>query len=86
MIPGNDPERAPPININRCHQWYSFIQAFSAQLVRHVLSKFSHSSGLILDPFVGTGTTCVECKILGIPSVGIDVNPMALFASRVKTT
>lgn len=85
-MPGIDPERAPPFDINRCHRWYSFIQAFSAQLVRHVLSKFSHSSGLIFDPFVGTGTTCVECKIQGIPSVGIDANPMALFASRVKTT
>jgi hypothetical protein len=28
----------------------------------------------------------VECKILGIPSVGIDANPIAVFASRVKTT
>ena len=38
----------------------------------------------MLDPFCGTGTTLVECKKLGIPSVGIERNPMAGFASRTK--
>ena len=38
----------------------------------------------MLDPFCGTGTTLVECKKLGIESVGIEPNPMAHFASRVK--
>jgi hypothetical protein len=38
----------------------------------------------VLDPFCGTGTTLVECKKLGIPSVGIEANPMACFASQVK--
>jgi hypothetical protein len=38
----------------------------------------------VLDPFCGTGTTLVECKKLGIPSVGIEANPMAFFASQVK--
>jgi DNA modification methylase len=38
----------------------------------------------VLDPFCGTGTTVVECKKLGIPSVGVEANPMAHFASQVK--
>ncbi len=39
----------------------------------------------MLDPFCGTGTTLVECKKIGIPSVGVERNPLAVFASRVKT-
>ncbi|MBI4506130.1 MAG: DNA methyltransferase, partial [Chloroflexi bacterium] len=37
-----------------------------------------------LDPFCGTGTTVVECKKLGLPSVGLEVYPWACFASQVK--
>ncbi|GMV88918.1 MAG: hypothetical protein AMXMBFR81_18490 [Chthonomonas sp.] len=39
----------------------------------------------ILDPFCGTGTTLVEAKKRGIASVGLEANPMAAFATRVKT-
>jgi hypothetical protein len=38
----------------------------------------------VLDPFCGTGTTLVECKKQGIPSVGIEANPVLAFASQVK--
>jgi hypothetical protein len=38
----------------------------------------------VLDPFCGTGTTIVECKKLGIPSVGVEANPMAHLASQLK--
>lgn len=39
----------------------------------------------ILDPFCGSGTTLVEAQRLGIPSIGIDLNPIACLLSRVKT-
>lgn len=39
---------------------------------------------VVLDPFCGTGTTLVECKKLGIESIGMEANPMPCFASRVK--
>ena len=42
------------------------------------------SGDTVLDPFCGTGTTLVECKKSGIPSVGLESNPMARFASGVK--
>jgi site-specific DNA-methyltransferase (cytosine-N4-specific) len=39
----------------------------------------------VLDPFVGSGTTLVEAQKRGVPSVGIDLNPIACLISRVKT-
>lgn len=40
---------------------------------------------LVFDPFVGSGTTLLEAQRLGIPSVGIDLNPIACLIARVKT-
>ncbi len=67
------------------HQWYRFILSFPPHLVRNYVGKFDLDSGhRILDPFCGTGTTVVECKKLGIPSFGLESNPIACFASRTK--
>ena len=67
------------------HEWYRFVLSFPPHLVREYLERFGiDGSKRVLDPFCGTGTTLVECKKLGIPSVGIEANPMASFASRVK--
>ena len=56
------------------------------RLVANYLDKFGIESGAtVLDPFVGTGTTLVECKKRGVHSIGIDANPVTAFASRVKT-
>lgn len=67
------------------HQWYRFILSFPPHLVQDYLSKFEiNDAQRVLDPFCGTGTTVVECKKLGIPSVGIEANPMAWFAGSVK--
>ena len=67
------------------HDWYRFVLSFPSHLVRDYLDTFGvDSTQRVLDPFCGTGTTLVECKKLGIPSVGIERNPMAGFASRAK--
>jgi hypothetical protein len=67
------------------HNWYRFVLSFPPHLVNNYLSKFNASKDtLVLDPFCGTGTTLVECKKNGIPSIGFEANPMALLASQVK--
>lgn len=67
------------------HDWYRFVLSFPAHLVQNYIERFGiDSTQTVLDPFCGTGTTLVECKKLGIPSVGIESNPMASLASKVK--
>ena len=67
------------------HDWYRFVLCFPPHLVREYIERFGIRAGqLVLDPFCGTGTTLVECKKRGIPSVGIDASPMLAFAGRVK--
>src|ERR687883_308515 len=68
------------------HEWYRFVLSFPPHLVRDYLERFGAADQQrVLDPFCGTGTTLVECKKLGIRSAGAEVNPVARFASKVKT-
>ena len=67
------------------HDWYRFVQSFPPHLVRSYIERFGiDRSQVVLDPFCGAGTTLVECKKIGIDSIGIDSHPMAYFASSVK--
>lgn len=67
------------------HDWYRFVLSYPPHLVRDYLKDFGLSGDdVVLDPFCGTGTTIVESKRRGIPSVGIEANHFAHFASAVK--
>lgn len=68
------------------HSWYQFVLAYPDHLIVDMLDRFGvDHSAVVFDPFCGTGTTLVECKKLGIDSVGIDANPASVIASQVKT-
>lgn len=58
------------------------------QIARKLICDFAPDDTLkmILDPYMGSGTTLVEAAIKGINSVGIDINPLARFIAEVKTT
>lgn len=68
------------------HDWYRFVLSFPPHLVKDYIIKFGiQTDQIVLDPFAGTGTTLVECKKNGIKSYGCETNPIANFASTVKT-
>ena len=72
-------------NDRAAHQWYRFVLSFPPHLVRDYTAKFGLTQHhRVLDPFCGTGTTVVECKKLGIPSYGLEPNPVVSFASQTK--
>ena len=48
---------------------------FPPDLVRPMIEAGCPNGGIVLDPFCGSGTTCVVAKEMGRNYIGIDVNP-----------
>jgi site-specific DNA-methyltransferase (adenine-specific) len=48
---------------------------FPEELPRRLIKLYSYPQDMVLDPFVGSGTTLVAASRLGRRSVGIEINP-----------
>ena len=67
-----------------------WIHRYPAKMFHRIPSEFLDavnlpSSGIILDPFCGSGTVLLEANLRGHDAIGIDINPLARLISRVKT-
>ena len=68
------------------HRFYRYPARFSPAFVRACIEEFTEPGDLVTDPFVGGGTTAVEAMLAGRDFFGSDINALATFVSRVKTT
>jgi len=68
------------------HNFYKYPARFSPKFVRAVIEAFTAPGDLIVDPFMGGGTTLVEALALGRHAIGTDVSSLAVFVAQVKTT
>lgn len=67
------------------HWFYPYKGKYHGQMIKALINFMGvEQDGLILDPFVGSGTTLIECATLSIPSVGIDINPALCIVSQIK--
>jgi len=58
------------------YRWYKYKEAFSSELVEHLLQKYKVPKGKILDPFAGVGTTLFAAAQIGYPADGIELLPI----------
>ena len=68
------------------HRWLNYKEGYSPNLVKWVLDKYGTQSAIVFDPFGGVGTTILTASKEGFNSYSNDVNPLAIFASKVKCT
>ena len=57
---------------------------WSPYIPRNVILRYSQEGDIVLDQFVGGGTTAVEAKLTHRNFVGIDINPSAIELSQKK--
>lgn len=68
------------------HTFYKYPARFSPEFAKAVIETLSLPGDVVVDPFMGGGTTLVEALASGRAAVGCDINPLAGFISSVKTS
>jgi hypothetical protein len=68
------------------HGLHRFAAKFVPQVPAWALDTFGSRTSVVLDPFLGSGTTLVEAVLRGGTSIGVDVDPLARFIARAKVT
>ncbi len=68
------------------HNFYRYPARFSNLLARAMIRIFTKPGDLVLDPYMGGGTTLVEARFLGRRAIGVDISNLATFVAEVKTT
>ncbi|MBI5196697.1 MAG: site-specific DNA-methyltransferase [Nitrospirae bacterium] len=58
------------------YRWYKYKEAFSASLIEYLLSNYGITSGKVLDPFAGSGTTLFAASAYGLDADGIELLPI----------
>ncbi|MBI4607669.1 MAG: site-specific DNA-methyltransferase [Candidatus Rokubacteria bacterium] len=68
------------------HSFYRYPARFSPQFARKAIEAFTKPGDTVFDPFMGGGTTVVEALASGRRCIGSDLNPLAKFLAKAKTT
>lgn len=76
------PERERTKHVHRLH---SYLGKFIPQLVEWFLSRYFKEDNIILDPFMGSGTTLVQGNELKMHTIGVDISKFNCLIARAKT-
>ncbi len=68
------------------HGYYTYPAKFIPQLAARLISEYSNEGDVVVDPFMGSGTTIVEAIVRNRVGVGTDINDIAYLVAKVKTT
>lgn len=66
-------------------RWYRYKEGYSVDLIKNLIYEYNKNpNGVILDPFLGSGTTIMAANALGLKGKGFEVNPFSYFLSVCK--
>ena len=67
------------------HKIHRYPAIFVPELAEKIIKTFSSEGDTVLDIFSGSGTTLLECLKLRRKGIGIELNPLAILITKVKT-
>lgn len=69
------------------HAIHSYPAMMMPRIARNVIQEYATSESIVLDPYMGSGTTLLEGMVENVRKViGFDLNPLAVLISTAKTT
>jgi DNA modification methylase len=68
------------------HGYYTYPAKFIPQLAERLIKENSAEGDIVIDPFMGSGTTIVEAIVNSRIGIGTDINEIANLLAKVKTT
>lgn len=88
------------INLIKCSDWeftnsdtqylthniHRYSGKFIPQIAGRAIELLTDSKDTVLDSYMGSGTTILESLLKERNSIGVDLNPLAVLISKVKTT
>lgn len=67
-------------------RWCRYKEGYSTTLVTNLIGLYnSNPNGIILDPFLGSGSTIIGANLMGLNGVGFEVNPFSYHLAKCKT-
>jgi SAM-dependent methyltransferase len=67
------------------HGFHSYAARMHWATPARLIQELELAGKRVLDPFCGSGTTLIEAKVAGCEAFGVDLSPLAVRLSRVKT-
>jgi len=66
------------------HRLHPYLGKFIPQLVEWFLARYFQPDDVILDPFMGSGTTLIQGNEMRMHTIGVDISPFNCLIARVK--
>jgi tRNA G10 N-methylase Trm11 len=66
------------------HPLHKYKAKFFPRMARALVNFTAPDAGQVLDPFVGSGTLLLESTLMGVPSTGLDIDPLSVVIAGNK--
>lgn len=54
---------------------------WAPEVARNLILKYTQAGDTVMDQMIGSGTTAIECKLLGRNCIAVDINPDAIMVT-----